>query len=175
MIEEKKMVADMHSRPSPLVVLRNEDGIMVIFAVMILMLLTIIGIASTNISNTEIQMAGNELTYQQNLYRAEGAAIQAVELLEGLADPKTTAPSWLQLVLGSVTASAVRTWQFGGSPAPEPSALVDTSFIVASQGIAPGTSVDMASSKVHAYAVYGRSAPPRKGASTIQLGYLKAF
>jgi len=169
------MVAEMRSWPSPPVVLRNENGMVVIFALMILVLLTIIGIASTNISNTEIQMAGNELAYQQNFYRAEGAAMQAVGLLEGLADPKVTKPSWVALALGSVTAADIQTWQFRGSPAPEPSALADTSFIGVSQGILSGSSLDMAGSKVHAYAVYGRSAPPQRGATTIQLGYLKAF
>ena len=169
------MLAEMRTRPSAPVVLRNENGAVLIFALMTLVLLTIIGIASTNISNTEIQMAANEMAYQQNFYRAEGAAIEAVEELEGLADPKVTAPSWLEFALGSVTASEIRTWQFGGSPDPEPSALADTTFMVVSQGITSGSSLDMAAAKVHSYAVYGRSAPPKRGATTIQLGYLKAF
>ena len=55
---------------------------MVVIALMILVLLTIIGVVSINYSNTEVQIAGNELASQQNFYMAEGAALLAIEELE---------------------------------------------------------------------------------------------
>ena len=56
-------------------ILNNEDGVVMIAALMVLVLLTIIGIASTNISNTEIRISTHELIHQQNFYRAEGATM----------------------------------------------------------------------------------------------------
>jgi Tfp pilus assembly protein PilX len=74
-------------------ILKNEDGAVLVAAILILVLLTIVGIVSTTISNTEINTAFNEIIYQQNLYRAEGATIEAVDLLDGIADPKSSPPS----------------------------------------------------------------------------------
>lgn len=155
--------------------LDNEDGIIIVMALLILVLLTIIGISSTNISNTEVKIAGHEVAYLSNLYRAEGATMEAVEEMENMANPKTEAGAWLEPVIDSISDEELRIWQFGGSPAPEASTLDFSGFIVASEGIYGGSSLDMASSKVHTYAIYGHSAPPNQGATTVQIGYLKAF
>lgn len=161
-------------------VLKSEDGSTIVIAILILALLTIMGIYSNRISNTEIQIASNELIYQQHLYRAEGATIEAVELLERSPDPSAAGLTWLETVPGSVTQDNIRDWQFGGSPSPaiavidEPGAA-DVDYIVVSEGIASGSSLDVGSSKVHQYAVYGRSAQPNRGTTIVQIGYLKAF
>ena len=156
-------------------VCQNEHGAVLYGVLMVLLLLTIIGVASTKVSNTEVQISSNELIYQQNFYRAEGAAMEAAELLEAESNPSETPPTWLANVPYEVTESEIRIWAFGGSPAPRVSALADTSLIALSEGIVRGSSLDLESSKVHSYAIYGHSAPPRKGATTVQIGYLKAF
>ena len=53
-------------------ILRNEKGSTLIVALMILVLLTLIGIAATNTSTTEIQIAGNDKAYKQAFYNADG-------------------------------------------------------------------------------------------------------
>jgi hypothetical protein len=161
-------------------VLKNEDGAVLVGAILILVLLTIVGVVSTNISNTEIQTAFNETIYQQNLYRADGATIEAVELLDGIADPKGNPPTWLEPDLGQISDADIEDnafWVSGLSgTVPQASAtLDDTRFTVVSDGIVSGTSLGMGSSKVHAYSVFGRSAPPNRGATIIEIGYLKAF
>ena len=161
-------------------VLKNEDGIVVVAALLILVLLTIMGISANRISNTEIQISGNELIYQQHLYRAEGATMEAVELLETSPDPTTAGHTWLDTVLDSVTQDEIRTWQFGGSPSPAFSVIdepgfADVDYIAVSEGIASGSSLDIGSSKVHQYAIYGRSSQPNRGTTVVQVGYLKAF
>jgi Tfp pilus assembly protein PilX len=156
-------------------VLQNQHGAVLYGVLMVLLLLTIIGIASTKVSNTEVQISSNELIYQQNFYRAEGSAMEGAELLEAVADPSTALPTWLANNPHNVTDTMIRTWQFGGSPAPRASVLIDTSFIALSEGIVRGSSLDIESSKVHGYAICGRSAPLRKGATTVGIGYLKAF
>jgi len=68
--------------PKTTSIFKNEEGVVMIAALLILVLLTIIGIASTNISNTEVKIAVHELIHQQNFYRAEGATLQALDLME---------------------------------------------------------------------------------------------
>jgi len=161
-------------------ILKNEDGVVVVAAILILALLTIMGISANRISNTEVQIAVNELIYQQHLYRAEGATMEAVELLETSPDPKAAGFPWLETALDSVTQNEIQNWQFGGSPSPafavidEPGAA-DVDYIAVSEGIASGSSLDIGSSKVHQYAIYGRSAQPNRGTTVVQVGYLKAF
>jgi hypothetical protein len=156
-------------------VYQNQHGAVLYGVLMVLLLLTIIGVASTKVSNNEVQISSNELIYQQNFYRSEGAAMEAAELLEAESNPSETPPTWLANAPHGVAESAIRIWAFGGSPAPRVSALADTSFIALSEGIVRGSSLDLESSKVHSYAIYGHSAPPRKGATIVQIGYLKAF
>jgi len=161
--------------PSTSRVCQNQQGAVLYGVLLVLLLLTIIGVASTKVSNTEVQISTNEIIYQQNFYRAEGACMEAAELLEAVADPSTALPTWLANVPNNVTDTMIRTWQFGGSPAPRTSVLIDTSLVALSEGIVRGSSLDIESSKVHGYAIYGRSAPLRKGATTIGIGYMKAF
>jgi hypothetical protein len=160
-------------------ILKDEKGVVLITALMILVLLTIIGIASTTVSNTETKIATSEAVYQQNFYRAEGATMEAVEQMESLPDPKTADPGWLWASLGTFTEDNLYDspfWEGSMSDAtPEPSTLSDTRFVVVSEGIAAGSSLDMGSSKIHGYIIYGRCAPPKRGATIVEIGYLKAF
>lgn len=170
------MALRMRFLPSSPPVFQNQHGAVLYGVLFVLLLLTIVGVASTKVSNTEVQISGNMLVYQQNLYRAEGATMEAASLLEAIADPIGNTPTWLANLPHNVTDSQIRTWQFGGSPVPQASAaLADTGLIVLAEGVAKGSSLDLESSKVHGYTVYGHSAPARRGATTVQIGYLKAF
>jgi len=169
------MALQMRLLPSTPRVFQDQHGAVLYGVLMVLLLLTIIGVASTKVSNTEVQISSNELIYQQNFYRAEGAVMEAAELLEAETNPSETPPTWLANVPHDVTDSEIRIWAFGGSPAPRVSVLADTSLIALSEGIVRGSSLDLESSKVHGYAIYGHSAPPRRGATTVQIGYLKAY
>jgi hypothetical protein len=161
--------------------LNNEEGgVVIIGAIMILALLTIIGIASLTTSNTEVRIAAQESVYQQNFYNAEGAALETVELLENTSNPKTAGLPWIELNLDGVDANDILDksfWQSGnGTVIPQASAaLANTQFLVVSEGTVTGTSLAMGSTKVHAYTIYGRAAPPNRGETIIQIGYLKAF
>ena len=165
-------------------VLKNEAGaVVIICAILILALLTIIGIASVNISNTEVRIAGQESVYQQNFYNAEGATLETVELMESIANPKTAGLSWLETNIDVVTGDDILSgafWQSGnGTVTPQlSSALDDTQFLAVSEGVMSGnsgTSLAMGSSKVHRFTIYGRTAPPNRGETIIEIGYLKAF
>ena len=53
--------------------LENEKGSVTVLAVVLLMLLTLLGMAATTTSSIEVQIAGNELRYRQAFYAAESA------------------------------------------------------------------------------------------------------
>ena len=172
----------MRFLPQATSMLKEEKGVVIITALMILVLLTIIGIASTTVSNTETKIATNQAVYQQNFYQAEGATMEAVEVMESLADPKTADPGWLWAALSTFTEDNLNDSTFwegtmmGADAVPEPSTtLSDATYVVVSGGIVEGESLDMGSTKIHSYAVYGRCAPPNRGATTVEIGYLKAF
>ena len=58
-------------------ILKNQKGFVMIAAMLFLVVLTIIGIAATNTTTIEVNIAGNEKIYKQNFYLAEGAAKEA--------------------------------------------------------------------------------------------------
>ena len=67
--------------------LRNEDGSFVIFTtLMILILLTLTGVMATHISNTEVTIAGNEISRNIILFQAEGGAVEAAMKIEATDD-----------------------------------------------------------------------------------------
>ena len=111
------MALRMRFVPPPPRVFQNQHGAVLYGVLMVLLLLTIIGVASTKVSNTEVQISTNELIYQQNFYRAEGAAMEAAELLEASPDPsEATAATWLDKVAHGVTDGKIRTWAIWGIP-----------------------------------------------------------
>ena len=77
--------------------LRNNRGIATFIALMVMIMLTMIGIAAIKMSNDEIKIAGNELNEMQAFYAAEAglerasAAIQNQYEVTG--NPPTTMPS----------------------------------------------------------------------------------
>jgi type IV pilus assembly protein PilX len=62
--------------------LKNENGSVMIAAIMILALLTIIGIAATNTSTTEQHLAVNNLLYERAFYAAEAGFEHAKGVLK---------------------------------------------------------------------------------------------
>jgi hypothetical protein len=160
--------------------LKNENGVVVVAALMILVLLTIIGVVSINYSNTEVQIAGNELVSQQNFYMAEGAALLAIEELESkTVDIKNNvAIDWLEddtLEDMSAYIFAQDFWDGAVTLIPEPTDLDDSQFVAHSAGVAFGSSLDVTATTVHAFSLYGRCAPPQRGATTVHIGYLIAY
>jgi hypothetical protein len=63
---------------------RNEDGSAVVVAFMLLVVLTLLGVFSTRTARIDIQVASNEIPYQQNFYIAEGGVHrEAAEVARG--------------------------------------------------------------------------------------------
>ncbi|WP_207680012.1 pilus assembly PilX family protein [Desulfonema magnum] len=59
--------------------LTNEDGFVLVVAMIMLVFLSLLGVAATNTSSLEIQIAANERTYKKNFYKAEAALREAMQ------------------------------------------------------------------------------------------------
>ena len=62
--------------------LENENGSVMVVAIMILVLLTIVGMAAMNTSTTESQLATNTLLYERSFYAAEAGFEHAKGVLK---------------------------------------------------------------------------------------------
>jgi len=161
----------MQSMPGPL---RNQNGyFLIVSTLMLLALLTIISIAASSTARTEVQIAGNDLIYQRNLYLAEGAAMEAVDQLQNDPDPRGLpfVESGLKVINDDnfwvdweVNSQAVTTTMDSGTK---------TRFRAGYEGTPAGYSLGMGKSRVHGFAVYGRT--EKQGVTTIKVGYRRAF
>lgn len=152
----------------------------ILASLMILALLTILGVAASKSANTEVLMTGNEIRYQRNFYRAEGAAMEAADILQNAANLADGLPNWIEPFIGKLTMANVgdywdNTYADGDTVIPQPSA-VDTNhtlFLAGSEKIESGNSLDASKPTVHSMAIYGRC--EWDGVTTIKVGYKIAY
>ena len=62
--------------------LNNEEGSVIIIALIVLVAITMIGIVSIDDTSVELKIVRNEAIYRHNLYRAESAVIEAAQFLD---------------------------------------------------------------------------------------------
>jgi len=150
----------------------NEKGyFLIISTMMLLALLTMISIAASNTARTEVQIAGNNLVYQRNLYLAEGAAMEAVDRLQNDSDPRG-----LDFVVPGLKVIDDQNYADHWDIEAQSAAFDDsnkTRFVAGYEGTPAGYSLGVGKPKVHGFAIYGRT--EKQGASTIKIGYRRAF
>jgi Tfp pilus assembly protein PilX len=155
--------------------LMNEEGSVMVYTIMVLTLLTVIGLAATYTSRTELEIAGADLTYQRNFYLAEGAAMEAADWLDNNPVTASSGPTWLELTPGSLNAGTMADYWAGSEAALPQTSSIDAaaSFLACYEGVSAGSSLDVSKSKMHEISIYGRS--EKRGVVEIRLGYLMAF
>lgn len=154
----------------------QEQGSVLVIALILLVLLTLIGISASKNTETEIMIAGNERVFKQNFYLAEGAAMRAVQIMEG---EDIDSLDW---VLSDTESNDIDDpltdvrWKQETSPQSFTlSDLPDGPQIVGlSRGVMATSSWKMTSPKVYEFEVYGLSRS-KGGEGFIQLGYRKAY
>lgn len=165
--------------------LRNEEGAVLVVALMMLVLLTILGISISSTSEVELQIAGNEMRYKQNMYRADAAAMACAQVLDQ--DPEIDIPAdpndeILSYTQGQALESGnwVRDddfWEgdpddaYGPTPVAVDSALDsggDTHYIAVFAGVPPGEDFE---SGLREFTLYGRTSGAQGGRSVIKMGY----
>ena len=160
--------------------LRNEEGTVLVVALLILVFLTLIGITITATTEVEIQIAGNERLYKENLYNAEGAAMECAQRMEQEPSLDPSAHTWIK-PLGTVTVDQIRDDGYWTGNGMVVDASVDpngnTMYLSVEEGVAEGTTLDMTKTTLRSYAVYGRRynpARPNLGRSIVRVGYRRA-
>jgi len=165
-------------------ILKNNQGsILILMTIMLLMLVTIISFASLRTASTEIQIAGNEYGYQRNFYRAEGAAIEAVDRLEMSTSPESAGFSWLSFDPRTIDDTTVFSTAYWTEDASKDSSAArgrassldpaTTGYLAVHQGVLAGNSLDMSKPTKHTFSIYGRCM--QKGTTIIKVGYAKAY
>jgi Tfp pilus assembly protein PilX len=168
---------------------RNEEGSFVLFTtMMILLLLTLTGIAATKTANTEVSIAGNEAAHSVTSYNAEGGAVEAAMLIEAMDDENLRVvdngsyPVWMTFHTdpaidepGEEMTIAANWVSDGGADDNADVATFDENvrFAVVDKGGAKGSSLIMTGGEqVREYQVYGLS-DSRSGQAMIEMGYRK--
>ncbi len=158
--------------------LNNQQGFVLVASLMMLMILLVIGIAATNTTTIELQISGNDKLAKQTFYQAEGVVAEAVRVIindvesNSAANLEGSTPfGWLYLdpagdgILttgaGGTELTDVYSDAFWGMNGGDSSLPVVGSQVLemlgAFRGIAPGGSLDLGSSRLHDYDIYGRS------------------
>ncbi len=155
-------------------ILNNEDGYFLILAtLMILVLLTIMGVAASRTASTEITVAANEMVYQRNFYLAEGALMEAVDILSNSTDLAENPPDWYETVAGVLTEANVQDYWDAGAEISTVDDSGNTRFVAGVEGAGAGSSLGVNSPTVRAIGVYGRC--EQNGVTMIKVGYLKVY
>ena len=161
-------------------ILKNENGaLMILITVMLLVLLTVISIAASRTANVEIKIAANEFAYQRCFYNAEGAIMQAVDLLDITVNPKVSLPSWMGSDSAEINDATVFSYwaEDAGTlgVVPENSAVdaADSGFLAVHLGVLPGSSLAMSKPSKHSFSIYGRC--EKDGMVMLSVGYADAY
>jgi hypothetical protein len=161
-------------------ILKNENGaIMMLVTVMFLVLLTVISIAASRTAKVETKIAANEYSYQRCFYNAEGAIMQAVDLLDTEVNPKDEVPEWMGEDPAKISNDTVFTYwveEAGtGDVIPQGSAVdaANTELMAVHLGVLPGNSLAMSKPTKHSFSIYGRC--DDDGMVMLTVGYNNAY
>jgi hypothetical protein len=155
------------------IMISGESGNVLLITLIILVLLTIIGISATRTASIDMQVAGNNMVYKKNLFTAEGAALEAVQVMSNEAELETI--GWIMPEGTDDDISNIRDKDKFEAISNTSSIDDNARFAVIRGGLVEtGESLDMTRVKIHEFAVYGRS-DQNNGTSIIRMGYRKAY
>ncbi|HSO61506.1 MAG TPA: PilX N-terminal domain-containing pilus assembly protein [Desulfobacterales bacterium] len=156
--------------------LKSQDGhVAIVAALVILTLLTIIGFSASRVANNEVTMARNESVHQRNFYLAEGAAMEAADILANTPNLKDNVPAWMETTPANLKVDTLRSYL--NDPDIRKASAVDdanhATFVGGVEGVAPGGSLGMHAPTVYVLGIYGRC--EWNGESIVKIGYRAAF
>lgn len=155
---------------------KNEEGSVIVLALVMLVLLTLLGISATSTSTFEVQIAGNEHRYKDNLYKAEGAVVECAQILENSNDPQFLHPSGLYPP-GWLYDETIDLSNAGTMLSSSTVAGIDSSAYFAANaiGIGSGDSLDInAPTQMHEFKIYGIYSSNNRQ-SQVVVGYKKRY
>jgi type IV pilus assembly protein PilX len=163
--------------------LAKEDGSILIVALILLVLLTLMGISATTLTDIELQIAGNELVSRANFYNAEAAAMENIQLLantgEAIKDPTNPSMPWLNLPSELPADNDItdqRNWTDANSRVSNNANNGDQRFLTVFEGVIAGDSLDMTRSRIYTYRVVGKGEiNPGQGMDIVEMGFRMPF
>lgn len=176
--------------------LKNDRGSIMLVVLLILSLVTVLGMASSKTTFIEMQISSNQEIYKDNFFQADGAINEGTQVFANIGDDMAnTPPAWMQqqttLLLPPVTdsasqaneAAAVVNDAIWNQDANTDGVLDNTYSSVAfpgaqvmsvHRGIAPGSSLDVGSARLHIFEFYSRS-QLNNGNVILKAGYRQPF
>lgn len=174
--------------------INNERGVVLVVALLMMVALTIIGIAATSTTMLELQIAGNSKVSTMNFYTAESAALEGAQRLINETSEAVLLPAInnssqsADLVRSAASTSTGLTadkdnLDYDGdgnidindlSPSLMTVANATVGEVVTLNGVKSGSSLGMDTSRVYDYTSYGVSQSNR-GNIIIKVGVKKRF
>jgi len=161
---------------------KNQKGSILLIVLMIMMIITLTGLVSMNLTITDLKISQNDRCFKQNLFMAEAAAFEAGQIFEtDTSDgenlkPETTNFTWLGD--GAGFDPVTDEWQYTGTQNASSSVVYheeESGYTAVFEGVASGASLDMSSdTQLWEYSVYGRS-EKCGGRVDIVMGYRKRY
>ena len=163
--------------------INNEDGSAIIIAILILVLLTIIGTSATQNTVIELAIVRNDLVHKEQLYRADGAVMQASqwiedqpdEVLQDISTDTTDAISNVDVDLTDLdlndNANDYNKWARADTDIDQDPAVLTGYKIVDQTGV-----IMLNQSQTHTYAIYGlhnRTSGMNQGQALLSAGFRK--
>ena len=160
-------------------ILKNEQGSAIVVAILVLVLLTIIGAASTQNAITELAIVRNDLLYKDQLLNAEGAAMEAAQWIENASDTNlqdVTITAGLTTTDIDLTALNLNDGEWGMSALDDKqiAGAAITGYRIVDQ-TGPVMLIDPVT---HTYSIYGlhnRTTGMSQGQVLVDIGYRKKF
>ena len=149
--------------------LKNEEGSVIIIALMVLVAITMIGIVSTDDTAVELKIVRNEAIYRHNLYRAESAVLEAAQFMD---DNLPFNATWKNTVGADPYETPVN-WNAGNSTLSNNmnNPNNNTRYAAHRTGVA-GSKKMTAKTSLYAYYVYGFfDSTTGQGRSMVRMGY----
>lgn len=155
----------------------NERGNVLIYTLILLILVTILGLSASQTATVDIQISGNHMNYKKNFYKAEGAALNAIQAMEGADDIGSldfisSNPAFLNQIYDPAQDNRWDDNTFVGAQV-MPSDIDNTNakYVAYTEGVIhTGESLDMTKTKIYQYKVFGRN-KENNGKSVIEIGY----
>lgn len=149
----------------------SEQGSVILFVMVFILVISIYGIASLKSSSAELMIARNHRCYKQNIYRAEAAIMEIARKLDQDEDPETNLKpvtsvyAWLAdgTTENGVFNPEKDEWHWDGDATNSQASALPvfddekSGYVVVFEGIAPGASLSMGGSHLWQYGVYGKS------------------
>ncbi len=165
----------------------SSDGFIMPYAILALVILSLLGIMLTRNSSTESLIAGNVKAMKINFYSAEGAAMKAARAIENENDNNlrsnkivTTTGGAINFYGGNSTArdTIAKTLKNPQTSIPNYNTLASSSGVeIVPRGVAPGASLDIGTSErtSRKFSIFGVSNAGGKGRKVIEIGYIKTI